>query len=105
MAGAADSGRFVFTTFGSGIDTLLAVYSPTGVPGTSLASNDDDDFRCFFDLRFSSLTFDAVAGTEYHIAVDWDLIVSVETLFFGGDVVLASLAEYQTSAGYRGLPR
>ncbi|TXT39234.1 MAG: hypothetical protein FD138_122, partial [Planctomycetota bacterium] len=51
---------------GSDFDTLLAIYSGSTLGGlTSVGSNDD-----FGGTRQSSVTFTAVAGTAYHIAVD-----------------------------------
>ncbi|HEY9282283.1 MAG TPA: NF038122 family metalloprotease [Pyrinomonadaceae bacterium] len=52
----------------SNFDTLLAAYTGSSVNGlTSLAKNDDVDSG---NVRTSSITFNATAGTTYRIAVD-----------------------------------
>jgi hypothetical protein len=54
-------------TFGSDFDTLLAVYTGATVGGlTETASSDQEPGG----LSQSQVTFEAVAGTTYHIAVD-----------------------------------
>ena len=57
-------GTMAFDTFQSDFDTVLAVY--TGELGdlVEIAANDDAD-----SLLVSQVTFEAVAGTTYHIAV------------------------------------
>jgi Ca2+-binding RTX toxin-like protein len=62
---APENGEFAFATEGFDFDTLLAVYTGTGVAAlTEIASNDDW-------IRFDSrVAFDAIAGTEYRVAVD-----------------------------------
>ena len=67
---APDNGTFVFTTFGSTSDTLLAVYTGNSLPGTHIASNDAEVFGCFGIPPYSGVSFNAVGGTIYHIAVD-----------------------------------
>jgi hypothetical protein len=63
---APTSGTVTLNTRGSGFDTLLAVYTGTAVSGlTAVASNDDAP-----GVRTSSVTFAAVAGVTYSIAVD-----------------------------------
>jgi hypothetical protein len=60
------SGSVTFSTEGSGFDTLLAVYTGSGVAAlTSVASDDDSGSN-----RTSRATFSAVSGTVYQIAVD-----------------------------------
>ena len=62
------SGSVTINTFGSNFDTLLAVYSGTSANVLVLvpvASNDDSGSG-----RQSSVTFSAVGGTTYYIAVD-----------------------------------
>jgi subtilisin len=55
-----------FTTAGSNFDTLLAVYTGSSVGSlTHIASNDDA-----ISTLTSLVTFNAVAGTTYRIAVD-----------------------------------
>jgi len=59
------SGPVGIDTFGSDFDTLLAVYTGINVDSlTNIASNDDTG-----GIQ-SQVTFTAVAGTTYHIAVD-----------------------------------
>ena len=63
---APASGTVTLHTEGSGIDTLLAVYTGSAVSSlTARASNDDSDTGVA-----SRLTFGATAGTIYHFAVD-----------------------------------
>ena len=67
---APGSGQVVVNTQGSGaqVDTLLGVYTGASVNGLSLvAENDDIDST---GNRWSRLTFNAVAGSTYRIAVD-----------------------------------
>ena len=67
---ATASGPVSFDTFGSGFDTLLAVW--TGDDLTALvevASNDDCCWSPSYNDTSSAVDFDAVAGTTYAIAV------------------------------------
>lgn len=70
---APDTGSFVFTTFGSSTDTLLAVYTgntlaeATLVPG---AANDEEGIGCFGFPGTSGVVLNAIGGTVYHIVVD-----------------------------------
>lgn len=60
------NGIWTFDTQGSRFDTLLAVYSGSAISSlTEVASNDDDQ-----GSTTSGVTFTAVAGTLYHVAVD-----------------------------------
>jgi len=83
---APANGRITFTTLGSNFDTLLAAYTGTGVAAlTVLASNDDvetpEQNPAPSRPRTSIITFDAVAGTTYRIAVDgWDGLFGQITL-------------------------
>ncbi len=64
---APAAGQVSLNTHGSGFDTLLAVYSGTGVAAlTPIAANDNDGTSG----NTSSLLFEAQAGTEYKIVVD-----------------------------------
>jgi len=67
---APTTGRYVFTTYGSTVNTLLAVYTGSNVQGTQVAGNDDDGIMCFEAMRQSRVAFNTVAGVIYHIAVD-----------------------------------
>lgn len=83
---APAAGQYTVSTLGSSFDTLLAVYTGATVDAlTVIASNDDDPNGG----STSQLTFAAVAGTTYRIAVDG---------FSGatGDIVLSV---FQDSAG------
>ncbi|MBI4658933.1 MAG: IPT/TIG domain-containing protein [Verrucomicrobia bacterium] len=63
---APTSGRWTFDTRGSSFDTVLGVYTGNSLTNlTEIAGNDDA-----LGSTASSLFFDAVAGTLYHIAVD-----------------------------------
>ena len=64
---APDSGPVVVDTEGSDYDTVLAVYTGVTVDAlTEVAANDDISSR----RTTSRVTFEAVAGTAYSIAVD-----------------------------------
>jgi hypothetical protein len=63
---APSVGVWTFDTFGSGIDTLLAVYAGNSVNGlTPVASGDD-----WNGLLTSQVSFTTTAGVAYRIAVD-----------------------------------
>ncbi len=63
---APHTGTATIDTFGSSFDTLLAVYTGSTVDGlTEVASNDE-----YGGGSQSLVTFNAVAGTVYRIAVD-----------------------------------
>lgn len=65
---APSSGVVSIDTHGSSFDTLLGVYTGTSVSAlTTVASNDDDPAG---GTTTSKVTFSAVAGTAYQIAVD-----------------------------------
>jgi hypothetical protein len=63
---APSSGVATFSTRGSGFDTLLAIYTGTSVADLSPVAADEDRGG-FYTSRAS---FNAVAGTEYLVAVD-----------------------------------
>jgi hypothetical protein len=56
------------TTVGSDFDTLLAVYTGNAVSSLTLVASNDD--IVLYSNRQSRLSFQAVAGTVYRIAVD-----------------------------------
>ncbi|MBI5384588.1 MAG: IPT/TIG domain-containing protein [Verrucomicrobia bacterium] len=60
------SGTVSLDTLGSGFDTLLAVYTGTSVNGLALVAANDDSSSGVSSL----VSFNAVAGTIYRIAVD-----------------------------------
>ncbi len=63
----ASSGGVTFWIQTTDYDTLLGVYTGSSVDGlTTIASNDD----CKTGQVWSCVSFDAVGGTPYHIAVD-----------------------------------
>jgi hypothetical protein len=65
---APGSGSTTITTLGSNFDTVLAVYTGSAVNAlTAVVSNDDVQDGV---IRTSSVTFNAVSGTTYSIAVD-----------------------------------
>ncbi|HEX8774170.1 MAG TPA: BACON domain-containing carbohydrate-binding protein [Pyrinomonadaceae bacterium] len=65
---APSSGNVTMTTTGSSFDTVLGVYTGSSVNAlTLIASNDDDPTSTGVTSR---VTFNAVAGTIYRIAVD-----------------------------------
>ena len=57
-----------FHTFGSDFDTILGVYSGTAVSSLQLVAENDDPEE--MEALQSVVTFHAVAGTTYHVAVD-----------------------------------
>ncbi len=61
-------GPVTFDTFGSEIDTLLAVYTGNDVARLSLVAANDYIYP--EDVRPSKVTFNARAGTIYRVAVD-----------------------------------
>ena len=68
---AAASGSAEIDTVGSDFDTVLAVYTGDSVDALTLIAENDDIVP--FSNRQSSVTFSAVAGRLYHIAVDgWE---------------------------------
>ena len=82
------SGVATFNTVGSTFDTLLAVYTGTVVSNLTAVASDDDSGGFFT----SAVTFNAVAGTQYQIAIDgfggaagtyilsWTLLPGVEPI-------------------------
>jgi len=83
---APAAGRMTVTTHGSNFDTLLAAYTGTAVGSlTALASNDDAETPQQNPnpdrKRTSTIAFDVLAGTTYHLAVDgWDALFGQITL-------------------------
>jgi hypothetical protein len=64
---APGAGRVSLRTRGSDFDTLLAVYTGSGLSGLALVAANDDASTT--DVS-SGVPFDAVAGTAYQVAVD-----------------------------------
>ena len=79
---APSSGSTTITTLGSNYDTALAVYTGTTVTSlTSVVSNDDVQSGV---IRTSTVTFSAVGGTTYSIAVDgWGATPSDQFTYTG----------------------
>ena len=69
---APATGTYLFTTFGSSFDTVLAVYTGAAVNALTPIANNDDNGNAdnLGPTLTSSLAFDALAGTTYYIAVD-----------------------------------
>jgi Tol biopolymer transport system component len=66
---APGNGKVTFDTMGSTVDTVMGVYTGTGITAlTAVTSNDDADAPG--GVWTSRVTFDAVAGTVYYLAVD-----------------------------------
>lgn len=59
------SATYTFSTDGSDFDTVLAIYTGTTLSNLVLVSENDD-----YDNVSSQVTFDAVAGTSYYLAID-----------------------------------
>src|SRR5437867_994845 len=74
----ANGGQVTFNTLGSTFDTLLAVYTGSTLGSLTVVATNDD-----LSLNFvqSQVTFTAVAGTTYRIAVDG----------FNGDIGMVTL--------------
>ncbi len=66
---APANGSFTFDTEGSSFDTVLAVYRGTSVAGLTLVGS-NDDINYDGGIYRSRVTFTAVAGTIYQVAVD-----------------------------------
>lgn len=64
---APRSGAALFTTEGSRIDTLLAVYTGTGLGDLTLVAENDDVGG---GATYSSVSFPVTLGVEYFVAVD-----------------------------------
>jgi hypothetical protein len=64
---APATGDASFDTFGSGFDSLLAVYTGSSVGGLTLVASNDDATSAKWT---SAAGFPATAGTTYYIAVD-----------------------------------
>jgi dipeptidyl aminopeptidase/acylaminoacyl peptidase len=66
---APGTGKVSFDTMGSTVDTVMGVYTGTGIAAlTAVTSNDDADAPG--GVWTSRVTFDAVAGTVYYLAID-----------------------------------
>ena len=63
---ASTSGSVTFKTTGSTFDTIMAVYTGSAVNALSFVASDDDSGG----NNTSLITFNAVAGTTYKVAVD-----------------------------------
>jgi len=65
---ATSTGVVRLSTLGSDFDTLLAVYTGNAVNSLTLVASNDD--IAFPTVEQSALSFNAVSGTVYYIAVD-----------------------------------
>jgi hypothetical protein len=65
---APSSGSVTIDTAGSNFDTLLSVYTGSAVSSLTTVASNDDDWAA--GLTTSKVSFNAVAGTTYQIAVD-----------------------------------
>jgi hypothetical protein len=63
------SGQVTMDTCISSFDTMLAVYKGSAIGSLSQVTSDDDACSDVFNNSGSKLSFDAVAGTTYRIAV------------------------------------
>jgi uncharacterized delta-60 repeat protein len=108
---ATFSGPAIFTTFESDFDTLLAVYTGSSVNALTPVANGSNDDNTNADnteghTLTSSVTFNAVLGTTYYIAVDgsggragaialrWGAEVSI-----GGQVMVSGFKAKLTLSG------
>jgi len=67
---APSSGQYEINTFGSSIDTVLAVYSGTDFSNLVEEASNDDDLIGNDGVTQSRVQFMATAGVNYHIAID-----------------------------------
>ncbi len=67
---APATGSAYVNTLGSDIDTLLGVYTGSGVNALTLVGDSDNFIEGGVGYVQSQVRFDAVAGTVYHIVVD-----------------------------------
>jgi hypothetical protein len=67
---APSSGLYEINTFGSSVDTVLAVYSGTDFSNLSEEAFNDDDLIGNDGVTQSRVQFMATAGVNYHIAID-----------------------------------
>jgi hypothetical protein len=90
---APASGIATFDTIGSGIDTLLAVYTGSSLAGLQRVVSDEDSGGSFASLA----SFNAVAGVDYEIAIDGfggaqgDLVVNWSLLQTTDDVPIITV--------------
>jgi len=87
---APASGNASVTTHGSNFDTVLAVYTGNAVNSLSLIADNDDEVTPI--IRTSKVTFNAIAGMAYQIAVDGFLYTDFLGDPTGTDAGLISLA-------------
>ncbi len=67
---APDSGPVTFDLIGSTFDTIMAAYRGSALGGLTQLASDDDSATVSPYPFDSQITFTALAGTEYRIAVD-----------------------------------
>lgn len=90
---APAGGQMTFSTLGSDFNTLLAVYTGSSVNAlTEVASNDDAGAG-----TQSRITFNALPGTVYYIAVDGSVGLPGNITPFTGNVLLNWLSESEVS--------
>jgi len=84
---APASASATLTTLGSNFDTVVAVYTGNSLASlVSVASNDDVQSGV---IRTSTVTFNAVAGTTYYIAVDgWGTVSQGDRFTYDGAITL-----------------
>jgi hypothetical protein len=86
---APETAKVTFNTFGSDFNTLVGLYTGTSVNSlTSVSTNDDVG-----GLTQSRVTFNALAGTTYRIAVDGSVGVPGSVTPFTGNLVLSWFPE------------
>lgn len=99
---APASGTVDINTFGSSFDTALSVYTGTLGSLVEIASNDDAD------SSQSQVVFEAVAGTNYRIAVDGfgpatgDIVLHLGMTQPNDDFASATVVNAQTMLGSNG---
>jgi hypothetical protein len=67
---AVASGPVTVTTCGTDFDTLLAAYTGGAVNALTPVASNDDSTVCGASAHQSAITFNAVMGAVYHLAVD-----------------------------------
>jgi uncharacterized delta-60 repeat protein len=84
---APEDGPVLISTCGSSFDTLLSVYTGSAINALTLVASNDNSFCSGVSNTQSQAQFNAVAGTEYQIAVDGYRFLS-ELTARSGDVSL-----------------
>jgi hypothetical protein len=96
------SSWYAMDTYGSSIDTVLAVYTGNSVSALTLIASNDDDPN--YTLSTSYVEFFAQAGTTYYIAVDGYLGAegTISLIWYGLPPANDNFADAKTISGISG---